>query len=200
MKALESKIHSCVGADGAIFAIRKNLYRELNEYDINDFVIPLQIIKGGHRGVLSEKSCCYEMGSKSLHNEFNRQVRIMARTILSIKNNLSLCNPKKYPMFSFFLISHKIMKLIAPYLQILIFLTNGLIVFWGQHHNIYFYTFMLQIILYMSCLMNSSVRLPKTLKSVLEPFCSFTIINIAIIKAWYKNFRKVKFNMWETER
>ena len=41
-KQAESLVSSCVGADGAIFAIRKALFRRLEEADINDFVIPLE--------------------------------------------------------------------------------------------------------------------------------------------------------------
>ena len=42
-KDRESMISSCIGADGAVFAIRKNLYRSLDDRDINDFQIPLNI-------------------------------------------------------------------------------------------------------------------------------------------------------------
>ena len=59
-KTLESRISSCVGADGAIFAIRKNLYQPLKDYDINDFVIPLNVVKQGYRGILESNAYCIE--------------------------------------------------------------------------------------------------------------------------------------------
>ncbi|HKZ46858.1 MAG TPA: glycosyltransferase family 2 protein, partial [Thermodesulfobacteriota bacterium] len=74
-KKLESKIASCVGADGAIFAIRKPLYKLLNDYDINDLVIPLNVIKQGYRGRFEDRAFCTEK-AVSYRGEFNRQVRI----------------------------------------------------------------------------------------------------------------------------
>jgi len=81
-KSLESKIFSCVGADGAIFAIRKMLFNSLKDYDINDFVIPLNIIKQGYRGLLDRDAFCIEKTARDSEGEFNRQVRISCRTII----------------------------------------------------------------------------------------------------------------------
>ena len=50
-KILESSMGSCVGADGAVFGIRKNLYEPLRDVDINDFVVPLTIVSKGFRVV-----------------------------------------------------------------------------------------------------------------------------------------------------
>ncbi|NIU02670.1 MAG: glycosyltransferase, partial [Nitrosopumilaceae archaeon] len=60
IKQLESNFHSvCVG-DGAIYAIRKNLYRDLDADDIGDFVNPLIISANGYRGVFNPHAICYE--------------------------------------------------------------------------------------------------------------------------------------------
>src|SRR5204862_3858453 len=59
-KELESRLGSCIGADGAIFAIRKELYLPLKGYDINDFVIPLSINQRGYLGVLQREAICFE--------------------------------------------------------------------------------------------------------------------------------------------
>ena len=50
-KLLESRLGSCVGADGAMFAIRRLLYEPLDQADINDLVIPLKIVRAGYRGI-----------------------------------------------------------------------------------------------------------------------------------------------------
>src|SRR5439155_1572452 len=64
-KELESRLGSCIGADGAIFAIRKELYVPLKDYDINDFVIPLSINQQGYRGVLQREAICFEKDAGS---------------------------------------------------------------------------------------------------------------------------------------
>jgi len=47
LKTMESDLHSVVGGDGAIYAIRRSLYETLDAKDINDFVNPLQIVAKG---------------------------------------------------------------------------------------------------------------------------------------------------------
>src|SRR5882762_7763235 len=69
-KELESRLGSCIGADGAIFAIRKELYLPLKDYDINDFVIPLSINERGYRGVLQREG---RVPATSAHHKSNDQ-------------------------------------------------------------------------------------------------------------------------------
>ena len=58
IKAAESQWGCCVGADGAIFAMRRSLFRPLRDDDINDFVLPLErdrsgvSVRAGRRRVL----------------------------------------------------------------------------------------------------------------------------------------------------
>ena len=75
-KYCESLVASCVGADGAVFAMRKNLYRPLRDDDINDFVIPLHVIEQGKRVVLDPEALCWELSTTEAFSEYRRQVRI----------------------------------------------------------------------------------------------------------------------------
>ena len=51
IRSMESKLGSTVGGDGAIFAIRRELYTPLPAEAINDLVVPLQIVALGYRAV-----------------------------------------------------------------------------------------------------------------------------------------------------
>ncbi|KPJ65505.1 hypothetical protein AMJ44_10020 [candidate division WOR-1 bacterium DG_54_3] len=123
-KYWESIISSCVGADGAIFAIRKSLFRPLEDHDINDFVIPLHVLKQGKRAVLDPEVFCFEEPSKGVEQEYHRQVRITTRTLGAILCNKEFINPWRYRSFSFFLISHKLIRFLVPFFLLGIFLTN----------------------------------------------------------------------------
>ena len=59
IKRLETDAGSMVGGDGAIYGIRRSLWRQLPENAINDFLNPLQIVAAGHRAV-------YEPGTEAL--------------------------------------------------------------------------------------------------------------------------------------
>jgi cellulose synthase/poly-beta-1,6-N-acetylglucosamine synthase-like glycosyltransferase len=114
IKRAESKWGCCVGADGAIFAMRRSLYRTLRDDNINDFVIPLGVIDQGYQCVLAEDAFCSENPGKSLESEFRRQSRITNRTLRALWRNAHLLNPFRFPLFSFFLFSHKVVRFLVP--------------------------------------------------------------------------------------
>ncbi|MDD2272135.1 MAG: glycosyltransferase family 2 protein [Desulfuromonadaceae bacterium] len=115
VKYAESLVGSCVGADGAIFAMRKELYCPLKDYDINDFVIPLNVI--GQRGmvVLDPEVYCIEKPSEGEAREFRRQVRITNRTLGALWRNSGFLNPARYGAFAFCLLSHKVIRFLVPF-------------------------------------------------------------------------------------
>jgi len=114
-KKAESLISSCVGADGAVFAVRKHLYLPLKDYDINDFVIPLNVIGQGKRVVLDAEVYCFEQPGDNESKEFRRQVRITNRTLGAIRRNPRFLNPFAYGSFAFFLFSHKVVRFLVPF-------------------------------------------------------------------------------------
>ena len=132
----ESLISSCVGADGAIFAVRKNLYLPLKDYDINDFVIPLNVIGQGKRVVLDPELYCIEQPGDNESKEFRRQVRITNRTLGAISRNINFLNPFAFGSFAFFLLSHKVVRFLVPFtfvgmLITALFLTQESMIFTG---------------------------------------------------------------------
>lgn len=115
IKYAESRISSCVGADGAVFAMRKSLYLPLQDCDINDFVIPLNVIGQGKRVVLDAEVYCVEKPSEGEIKEFRRQVRITNRTLGAIRRNIGFLNPARFGSFAFCLLSHKVLRFLVPF-------------------------------------------------------------------------------------
>jgi cellulose synthase/poly-beta-1,6-N-acetylglucosamine synthase-like glycosyltransferase len=137
-KYWESLVSSCVGADGAVFAIRKSLYRPLAPGDINDFIIPLNVIGQARRAVLDPDAWCREEAADSGEKAYHRQVRITTRTLWAIRHNFRFLNVMKYGWFSFFLISHKVLRLAVPFFFISGFFLNiGLIGQWWLYDTIF---------------------------------------------------------------
>lgn len=118
LKKMETGLHSIVGADGAIYAIRRELYEELLPTDINDFVNPLQIIARGYRGVYEPQAVCWEEAAGSFGKEFKRKVRIVNRSFTGLLRVKSVMNPFKTGFFSLEIISHKLLRWLAPVFMI----------------------------------------------------------------------------------
>jgi cellulose synthase/poly-beta-1,6-N-acetylglucosamine synthase-like glycosyltransferase len=192
-KTYESMINSCVGADGAIFAIRKELYRPLMPHDINDFVIPLTIIQQGFRGILEEKALCFETTAGSAEGEFHRQVRITNRTIRAIMNNRSLLNPRKFGIFSFELSSHKLCRLLVPLFLIVLFVSGLLL---SGHSSFFFIIFSGQLFFYISAGFAKHGDNVSFLSKLVAPAHTFVVVNFAIFIAWIKYFQGETYTIW----
>jgi len=114
IKKAESRWGCCVGADGAIFAMRRSLYRTLRDDDINDLVLPLSVIDQGFRCLLADEAYCSENAGANLESEFRRQSRITNRSLRAIWRRAHLLHPLRFPAFSFFLWSHKVLRFLTP--------------------------------------------------------------------------------------
>ena len=198
-KKLETKIGSCVGADGAMFAIRKELYKPLKGYDINDFVIPLNIIEQGFKGVFEEKAFCFEKTARDKKGEFNRQVRITNRTLRAIFTHKQLLNPLKYCIFSFQLISHKLLKFCVPFIMVLAFVLNLLLTI-SLQYDIYYLSLAVQILFYLMGWAGSNMTNIDILSKTGSLCRSFIMVNIAIILGWIRFIQGETYTTWNPNR
>jgi cellulose synthase/poly-beta-1,6-N-acetylglucosamine synthase-like glycosyltransferase len=114
IKRAESAFGCCMGADGAVFAMRRSLYRPLRNDDINDFTLPLTVLEQGFQCLLDEEAICIENAAVSLESEFQRQSRITNRTLRALWRRVGLMNPIRRPRFAFFLFSHKVVRFLVP--------------------------------------------------------------------------------------
>lgn len=124
LKRLESACGSVVGGDGAIYAIRRALFRPLRDDDISDFVNPLQIVASGHRGVFNERARCYEQAGESFAKEFRRHRRIVNRSWRAVRRYAGLLNVRQHGRFLFMLLSHKVIRWLALPLILVAWLAN----------------------------------------------------------------------------
>jgi cellulose synthase/poly-beta-1,6-N-acetylglucosamine synthase-like glycosyltransferase len=192
IKRLESLVGSCVGADGAVFAIRKELYRPLQSADINDLVIPLQIVKQGYQGVLEEEAFCFEETAKGELQEFRRQVRITTRTIRAVFNYLSLLNPIRHGLFSFQLFSHKVCRLLVPFFLLTLFITNMVVIF---ESPFYLVSAIGQVLFYLMAVRGWASG-PGSIDWMIALSHTFGMVNLAILFAWVKYIKGETYVTW----
>jgi cellulose synthase/poly-beta-1,6-N-acetylglucosamine synthase-like glycosyltransferase len=119
VKGLESRFFSVVGGDGAIYAIRRELFWPLHENDISDFVNPLQIVAHGYTGVFTKEARCHEYASDEFSREFMRKRRIVNRSWRAVCSYIGLLPPRAHGLFLFMLISHKVIRWLSlPFIAI----------------------------------------------------------------------------------
>jgi len=110
LRRLESQLGSAVGGDGAIFAIRKSLYRTLPPDSINDLVIPLQIVARGYRAVFEPSAVGFEPSVGNFSGEFRRKRRIVNRSWRGVRSVPRVLDPRLIGIFAWQVWSHKVLR------------------------------------------------------------------------------------------
>jgi cellulose synthase/poly-beta-1,6-N-acetylglucosamine synthase-like glycosyltransferase len=115
----ESRSGSVIGATGAIYAIRRELWRPLPENTIlDDVYTPMSIALAGHRVVFEEKARAHDKAVESAGREFARKVRTLTGNYQLCQLMPRLLLPNSALLFQFY--SHKLMRLAAPIFLLLI--------------------------------------------------------------------------------
>lgn len=110
LKSRESALGVIAGADGAIYAMRKELYKALDPRDINDLYHPIAASLAGYRSCFIDGAFGYESGENSMAGEYSRQKRmagqaaaLLFRQIPKLVSNGRLVNV-------WVLLSHKVLR------------------------------------------------------------------------------------------
>ena len=124
LRKMESDIDSMLGATGALYAMRRSLYRPIPADTIlDDVLIPMQAVFEGYRIVFEPEAMAYDFVPPRPETEFVRKVRTLAGNYQLLWENGSFWSPRKNRVF-FQYFSHKVARLVVPFLMIVLFLSN----------------------------------------------------------------------------
>ncbi len=110
----EALLHSIAGASGCFYAQRRELIEPFKAGMAPDFLSVLNTVRKGKRALAEPAARGVMAATSSQGAEFTRKVRTFLRGITALLGNAGLINPLRYPAFSFILISHKLMRWLAP--------------------------------------------------------------------------------------
>lgn len=79
LKGLESETGNVMGADGSIFALRRELYPSFPDTVLDDLTVSMAAVFNGRRLIKVEDVVAYERLVSKRNEEFSRKVRIAAR-------------------------------------------------------------------------------------------------------------------------
>jgi cellulose synthase/poly-beta-1,6-N-acetylglucosamine synthase-like glycosyltransferase len=124
IKRLESALNSVVTGNGSIYAVRTDSYVPLDADAISDFAEPLSIVRNGEAVKYVPEAVAREQTGESVDDELERRSRIVTRSWHTVADNVALLNPLRYPVFSFQLASHKVLRWLSPVFMGAAFLAN----------------------------------------------------------------------------
>ena len=203
LKALDSRLYSAVGAAGELFAIRRELFQEMeSDTLLDDFILSLRIVMQGYITAYCAKAYAIENGSTDMGEEEKRKVRIAAGGLQSIWRLRPLLNPLKYGVFSFQYISHRVLRWsITPILFFLLFPLNILAIFLLPCKVLYIIILLLQVIFYIAVLCGYILSKKKIKNKFLFIPYYFLFMNLNVIKGFkYLANRKGNSGVWEKSK
>ncbi|MBN1569685.1 MAG: glycosyltransferase family 2 protein [Acidobacteria bacterium] len=115
LKKWESRTGSTIAADGALYAIRRELFhRCANPALADDFAISGYVPLQGKRLVLEPEAVVWEEPPISADSEFRRKVRVANHVIRSVCELRQALNPLRTGFHSVKLWSHKPLRYLVP--------------------------------------------------------------------------------------
>lgn len=124
LRRLESAIGSTLGATGAIYALRRSLWRDLpDETILDDVLAPMRAVLAGRRVVFEERAKAFDRTPPDSHAESRRKVRTLAGNVQILWLEPRLLIPFVNPVW-FQYYSHKLGRLAVPYVFLTVFAAN----------------------------------------------------------------------------
>ncbi|HEX9652990.1 MAG TPA: glycosyltransferase family 2 protein [bacterium] len=147
LKEMESRTGSIVSAHGAIYAIRRELYKPLNDAAVtDDFAISTMVIEQGYRLVFEKNARAYEVAIPATEREFGRKVRMMTRGLRGVLLRKKLLNPFRHKFYSVVLFTHKLLRRLVSLALLALLVCSIMLISSG----IFFLTFAVgQIVFYL---------------------------------------------------
>jgi cellulose synthase/poly-beta-1,6-N-acetylglucosamine synthase-like glycosyltransferase len=145
MRRKEAAIWSTLGATGAVYALRRGLWRPLPlETLLDDVLAPMRVVLDGKRIVFDEKVIAYDRTSPDAATEARRKTRTLAGNYQILGQEPRLLLPLVNPVWLQYM-SHKVGRLVVPWTLAAAFVSSAAL---AADNAFYLTAFLLQAAFY----------------------------------------------------
>ena len=190
VREMESALGGVTAGNGAIYAVRREAYIPLDPAGSHDLSFPFAFAKRGLRSLYVPSARAEEKMVPTVEGEFARKRRMMVG-LWDIVVGEGMVSPRGYsPLYAFQLASHRLLRYASPFLHLLVFLANLVLLGDGWF---YYLTFVLQLGLLAGALL--APFLPATPLR----FARYYVLTTASIAAglWDRWRHKKPLGRWE---
>ena len=189
VRELECASGSVVGATGAIYAVRRDLLTPLKPGTIlDDVLIPMNVVRQGARVVFDARARAWDSPNLGTEREFARKVRTLGGNYQLLQLSpwlLTRANPIRFEF-----VSHKLLRLVAPFALLLILLSSLLL-----RQPVYRAALLLQAMFYGLSLLKLGGLVRGPLARVGDAALTFVVLNTAAVVA-FANFITGRKAVW----
>ncbi len=177
-RKLESATGSVVGVTGAIYAIRRELFRPIPKGTLlDDVLIPMQVARAGKRVIFHSGAVARDRIFADRGKEFGRKVRTLTGNYQMLQLAPWLLSPANPLLFR--LISHKLLRLVVPLFLLVLLFSSAL-----AGAPFYKFVFALQMLFYLLATIGLLRPTTRRGRAVGIPY-TFCMLNAAAAMAFY---------------
>lgn len=202
LKAWDARLYSAVGAAGELFAIRRELFEEMERDTLlDDFILSLRIAMKGFTIAYCTEAYAIESGSADMQEEEKRKVRIAAGGLQSIWRLRPLLNPLRYGVLSFQYVSHRVLRWsVTPFFLLALLPLNVALLCLGAMPLFYGVILGLQILFYLLGFLGYYLSTRQIKNKILFVPYYFLFMNLNVLKGIRYLKKKKGTGAWEKAR
>jgi poly-beta-1,6-N-acetyl-D-glucosamine synthase len=131
LRRREAIVGSTLGVTGAIYAMRRSLWRPLPADKIlDDVMAPMRVVLDGYRVTFDDQARAYDEAAKDASAELRRKSRTLAGNYQLLAREPRLLLPFVNPVWLQF-VSHKVGRLMVPYALVALLASNVWLASWS---------------------------------------------------------------------
>jgi len=192
IRQAESDLDSCIGCTGAVYAIRRPLFRPIpSDTTLDDVVVPMQIALAGYRILYDSQAQAFDPQPLDTRSETRRKGRTLAGNFQMLLRYPSWLLPWKNRL-AWQLISHKYLRLAGPLILICILASNTCLL----SHPFYCACFALQFLLYL--LAAIGLALPSLRIRLVTIPAGFLFLNLMTLRGFLRYILAPPGGAWDS--
>jgi cellulose synthase/poly-beta-1,6-N-acetylglucosamine synthase-like glycosyltransferase len=144
VRSMETRLAGITAGNGAIYAVRREAYIELDPSRGQDIGFPFELTKRGWRAVYEPAALAEERMAPTVEGEFRRKRRMMWG-LWDVMLKWGMLDPRGYgPAYALQIYSHRLLRYLTPWLHLIALGANAALL---SHGTLYVVTMALQLAL-----------------------------------------------------
>ncbi|MGC5698732.1 glycosyltransferase [Pseudomonas sp. NFXW11] len=196
LREAENRTGCMVSADGALLALRRELFQRIPPEVNDDFFISTCAPVAGKRIVYVEQAQVLDQGVDEAGKQYRRRLRVTVGGLQSLAQRRELLNPWRHGGYAIALISHKLIRRLAPVLLLPLLLCN----LWLWDAGVFYRLLLIAQLLGYGAgilgLLDSRGRLPKVFR-----LAAFVLVTLAGMSVGLWQFlRGRRYALWNPQQ
>ena len=200
LKRWQSDAGSVTSATGAIYAMRRHLFKPLPSGVSDDAMNSYHVVASGYRVVFEPEAVAYETVAPSGQLELKRKVRVCVRGIHGIAAMSGLLNPLRFGFYAIQLLSHKLLRWMSAWAVLALGISAGVLRSRGLVYSFTGYVILgFAAASVLAVVSSRKVLSYRSLRLFTFPFY-FCLANLGFVIAQIQVVRGKRIDAWDVNR